>query len=96
MGHCMDVEKTIADIAFLEELYALPDERPILTSDGKAASPKQDELYGRNLWLSLWLSSWNHLQWLWSVWRSKRPMMLEVLSRKQCLPHECTHDQTPY
>jgi hypothetical protein len=27
MGHFMDVEKSIADIAFLEELYALPDER---------------------------------------------------------------------
>jgi hypothetical protein len=40
----MDVEKNIADIAFLEELYALPDERPILTSGRKAASPKHDQL----------------------------------------------------
>jgi hypothetical protein len=68
----MNVEKTIADIEFLESLYALPDERPIPTSDWKAASPKRDELFGRNLWLSLWLSSWNHLRWLCSVWRSNR------------------------
>ena len=44
MGHCMDVEKNIGDIAFLEELYALPDERPILTSGRKAASPKHEQL----------------------------------------------------
>jgi len=31
----MDVKKNIDDIAFLEELYALPDERAILTSGGK-------------------------------------------------------------
>ena len=49
---CMDVEKNIADIAFLEELYTLPDERPNPTSGGQAARPKQEELYGRNLWLS--------------------------------------------
>jgi len=72
MGHCMDVEKNIADIAFLEELYALPDERPILTSGGKAASLKHDQLYCRNLWLSLRTSLRNHLQRLWTVWRSKR------------------------
>jgi hypothetical protein len=63
MGHCMDVEKSIADIAFLEELYALPDERPILTFG---------ELYGRILWLSLGPSVRNHLQWLWTAWSSKR------------------------
>ena len=72
MGHWMDVEKNIADVAFLEELFAHPDERPILTSGEKAASLKHDELYGRNLWLSLRPSLRNHLQRLWTVWRSKR------------------------
>jgi hypothetical protein len=68
----MDVEKSIADIAFLEELYALPDERPILISGREAASPKKnDELYGRNLRLSLGHSLCNHLQRLWTVWRGK-------------------------
>jgi len=68
----MNVEKTIADIEFLESLYALPDERPIPPSGWEAESPVPDELNGRNLWLSLWLSSWNHLRWLCTGWRSNR------------------------
>ena len=72
MRRNMNAEKTIADIEFLESLYALSDERPIPTFDWKAANPKRDELYGRNLCLSFWLSSWNHLRWLISVWRSNR------------------------
>lgn len=68
----MDVEKNIADIAFLEELYALRDERPILTSGEEAGSLKHDELHGRNLVVSLGPSWWNHLQRLWTGWRSKR------------------------
>ena len=62
MGHSMDVEKSIADLAFLEELYALPDERPIRTSGGEAASPKHNELYGRILWVTRGLSLRNQLQ----------------------------------
>ena len=72
MGHCMDVEKNIADIAFLEELYALPDERAILTSGGKAASLRHDQSCSSDLWLSLRSSLRNHLQRLWTVWNSKR------------------------
>jgi hypothetical protein len=68
MGHFMDVEKNIADIAFLVELYALPDERKAIPAIGE----KHDELYGSNLWLSLGLSLRNHLQRLWTVWHSKR------------------------
>ena len=68
IGPCMDVEKSIADIAFLEELYALPDERPVLTSGGRAASPNHDEFNGGDFWPSLW----NHLQRQWAVWRGKR------------------------
>jgi hypothetical protein len=64
----MDVEKNIADIAFLEELYSLADERPIRTSGGIAATPKHDESYLRHLWLT----SRNHLQRICTVWRSKR------------------------
>ena len=73
MGHFMDVEKNIADIAFLEELYALPDERKAILAVGE----KHDELYG-NLWLSLGLSLRNHLQRLWTVWQM-------TMSQKQCL-----------
>jgi hypothetical protein len=71
MGHYMDVEKNIADIAFLEELYALPDMRPIATSAEKPASLVPDELNSRDLWLSLGLTLRNHLQRLWTVWHSK-------------------------
>jgi hypothetical protein len=68
----MDVEKNIADIAFLEVLYALPDMRPIVTSGERAASLVPDELNGRNFWLSLGLSLRNHLHRLWTVWHSKQ------------------------
>jgi hypothetical protein len=64
----MDMEKSIADVAFLEELYALPDERPTLTLSGREDTPNRDELDGKYLWLSLR----NHLQRLWVVWRYRR------------------------
>lgn len=50
----MDVEKTIADIELLENLLALPDRRPLQTSDWKAANQKHDETYANNPWFRLW------------------------------------------
>ena len=90
----MDVEKNIADIAFLEELYALPDERPILTSE-EAASPKHDELQQEPVaesWAQFVESLAAVMDWV----AQQTAVILGVPSRKQCLPHECTHDQTPY
>ncbi len=54
----MDVEKIIADIEFLERLYALPDKRPLRrplsVADRAAANQKHDEVYAANPWFRLW------------------------------------------
>jgi hypothetical protein len=36
----MDVEKTIAEIEWLERIFTLPDTRPLSMSDWKAANPE--------------------------------------------------------
>jgi hypothetical protein len=64
MNHAHTKDLTVA---FLEELYALPDERPVLTS-GRAAEPNHDDLYGKVFWFSLQ----NHLRRLWAVGRGAR------------------------
>jgi hypothetical protein len=50
----MNVEKNTADIAFLEDLYALPDERQNPAPDETAAVPECAGLYTGILWLNLW------------------------------------------
>jgi len=49
----MKAEKTISDIARLEQLYALPDERPLPASATRAAYRMPDAIYVRNLGLRL-------------------------------------------
>lgn len=50
----MDVEKTIAEIEWLESMYTLPDPRPLRMADRKAANQKHDEMYAENPWFRLW------------------------------------------
>lgn len=61
----MNAEKTNAEIAFLEDLYALPDERLVLMSNETAAVPECAGVYGRISWLSLW----DHLRRLSDSWQ---------------------------
>lgn len=50
----MSLEKIIAEIEWLERLYALPDPRPGQLSDRCAANQRHDEMYANNPWFRLW------------------------------------------
>ncbi len=50
----MDIEKTIAEIEWLEQIFALPDTRPPQSSDREAANQRHDEMYAANPWFRLW------------------------------------------
>jgi len=50
----MDVEHTIAEIEWLERIFAVPDNRPMSASDLSAANRKHDESQARSPWFRLW------------------------------------------
>jgi len=50
----MDVEKTIAEIEWLERLFTLPDTRRFNLADREAANRKHDEMHAANPWFRLW------------------------------------------
>jgi len=50
----MDVEKTIAEIEWLERIFALPDARRLRVADREAANRKHDQTYAANPWFRLW------------------------------------------
>jgi hypothetical protein len=50
----MDVEKTIAEIEWLERTYQAPDNRPLGPSDLSAANRRHDDLLARSPWFRLW------------------------------------------
>jgi hypothetical protein len=50
----MDVEKTIAEIELLEQMFTLPDTRGLRVADREAANKKHDEMYADNPWFRLW------------------------------------------
>jgi hypothetical protein len=50
----MNVEKTIAEVEWLEGIYSLPDTRPLTLADRHAANQRHDETYADNPWFRLW------------------------------------------
>ncbi|MFB3916367.1 MAG: hypothetical protein ACE14M_06540 [Terriglobales bacterium] len=50
----VDIEKTIADIEWLERLYSLPDGRPLQLADREAANQEHDRNCADNPWFRLW------------------------------------------
>lgn len=50
----MNLEKSIAEIEWLELLYSVPDTRPLQLSDCRAANLRHDETYANNPWFKLW------------------------------------------
>ena len=50
----MNLDKTIAEIEWLERLYSLPDTRSTTLSDRFAANQRHDEMYANNPWFRLW------------------------------------------
>ena len=50
----METEQTIAEIEFLERIFAAPDIRPLSASDISAANRKHDEMLAHSPWIRLW------------------------------------------
>jgi hypothetical protein len=50
----IDIEKTIADIEWLEHVFSLPDTRPLGLADRYAANEKHDRIHADNPWFRLW------------------------------------------
>lgn len=52
----MDVEKTIAEIEWLERSFVAPDLRPLSERDLAAANRRHDERLAHSPWFRLWQS----------------------------------------
>jgi len=50
----MDAERTIAEIEYLEGIFALLDSRPMNPSDLAAANRRHDEMLAHSPWFQLW------------------------------------------
>jgi hypothetical protein len=50
----MDAEQSIAEIERLERIFAVPDTRPLSTSDLVAANRRYDEMLAHSPWFRLW------------------------------------------
>jgi len=50
----MDAEHTIAEIEWLEHIFAVPDTRPMSASDLAAANQRHDEKNANSPWFRLW------------------------------------------
>ena len=50
----MDVERIIADIEWLQEMFEAPDIRPLSASDISAANRPHDEMLAHSPWFRLW------------------------------------------
>ena len=50
----MDVERIISEIESLEEMFDLPDIRPLSAADVLAANQRHDERQANSPWFRLW------------------------------------------
>jgi hypothetical protein len=50
----MEPENTIADIEWLERIFAVPDTRPLSLTDLAAANRRHDDLLAHSPWFRLW------------------------------------------
>ena len=50
----MDAEQTIAEIKWLERIFAVPDTRPLSASDLSAANRRHDDKLASSPWFRLW------------------------------------------
>ena len=50
----MDVERIIADIEQLQEMFEAPDIRPLSASDIAAANRRHDEMLAQSPWFRIW------------------------------------------
>jgi hypothetical protein len=64
----MDAQQTIAEIEWLERMFAVPDRRPLSPSDISAANRRHDELLAHSSWFRLW-------QWHGVCCRAESPVL---------------------
>ena len=50
----MDAEQTIAEIEWLEHIFAVPDNRPLSLSDLSAVNRRHDDMLAHSPWFRLW------------------------------------------
>ena len=50
----MDIERVISEIESLEEMFDLPDIRPLSAADVLAANQRHDERQANSPWFRLW------------------------------------------
>ena len=50
----MDIERTISEIESLEEMFELPDIRPLTAADVLAANQRHDKKQANSPWFRLW------------------------------------------
>lgn len=50
----MDGDHTIAEIEWLERVFAVPDTRPLSSSDLAAANRRHDEMLAHSPWFRIW------------------------------------------
>jgi hypothetical protein len=50
----MDAEQSIAEIEWLERIFAVPDPRPLKPRDLAAANRRHDEMLAHSPWFRLW------------------------------------------
>jgi hypothetical protein len=50
----MNIDRTIAEIEYLERTFAVPDTRPLSPSDLAAANRRHDEMLEHSPWFRLW------------------------------------------
>ena len=50
----MEVERTISEIESLEDMYEMPDIRPLTAEDALAASQRHDKKQAKSPWFRLW------------------------------------------
>lgn len=50
----MNIDRTIIEIEYLERIFAVPDTRPLSTSDLSAANRRHDDMLAYSPWFRLW------------------------------------------
>jgi hypothetical protein len=50
----MDAEQSIAEVEWLERIFAVPDTRPLSASDISAANRRHDETLAHSPWFRIW------------------------------------------
>jgi hypothetical protein len=97
----MDVEKTIAEIEQLEEMFEAPDIRPLNASDISAANRRHDEMLAHSPWFRLWQQygvccrSWVRISSV-LLWHEEAEELNEAVERLAADKRNLSREETLY